>query len=161
MLPYHSDMVGLACEHLRAQDAEPSIAEHDDAIGTCDRHLRRNLKGGSERLGEHSDVGIDVVGYPVQVAFGNSYEIRKSAIPSQYAKHSACRAMAWPSGQARRACMATAVDLSDHALTGEATSGCNADELVAERASESLVTTNELQVRLADTGSKHPDQHLA
>jgi hypothetical protein len=161
VLPYYRDVIGLAREHLRTQIAEPSIAEHDDAIGASDAHLRRDLKRRGERLGEDGDVRIDVVGNPMQVAFGNGQVFRESAVVFEDTEHGPRGTVTRPSPQARVTCPAAAVDLTDDALAGEAPRCRHADELVPEHASKALVAADKLQVGLADAGAEHAHEDFA
>src|SRR5687768_17506547 len=63
-------------------------------------------------------------------------------------------------GAAGFAYPAGAIDLSDHALSRVRARFRHADELVAEHATEPHVTLNQLEIGLADTRPRHPDQHF-
>ena len=148
-------------QHLRAQVAEPAVAEDDDAVVTVDRHLRRNLECRSHRFREDGDVSRHVVRHDVQVALWNGNVIGERAVVIQDPEDGSVRAVRWSAGVARRTRPAAAVDLSDDALAFERARLRDADELVAEHAAESHVAANELKIGLADASAEHTNQHLA
>jgi len=45
-----------ARQYLRAEVAEPAVAENNNTIVMVDRDLRRNLKRRGQRLGKHGHV---------------------------------------------------------------------------------------------------------
>jgi hypothetical protein len=73
MLADNGQVSRLPGEDLRTQVAETTVAEHDDAVGTADRDLSRDLKRRGDWLGEDGNVVWQRVGYGVQVALRHGH----------------------------------------------------------------------------------------
>src|SRR5258706_1471072 len=161
MLPDERHVFRKVCQHLRAQIAQATVAEHDDAVVAMDRHLCRNLKRRGDGFGEDREVGRHLVGDEVQVLLWNGDEVREGAVVIEDAEDGPVRTVRRSSRFARRTGPAAAVDLADDAPAFQRSRLGDADELVAKDTGKSHVPANELHVRVAHTRAKHADEDFS
>lgn len=162
MFPDHQNVVAETRKRLRAEIAEASITEHDDAVILPDLELRWDLKCGRYRFREHSGLVVDRIRHGVQVAFGDREKIREGAIAADDPEHGTMRAVSGVTRDpARIAGPATAIDLADHAAPLEGSPERDADELMSEHTAEAVIAREDLQIGLADAGAEDADEYFS
>ena len=145
-------------QHLRREQAELAVAEHDAVAARLDAHLLEDLEGRGERLREDGDLVGHAGRHRVQVRDRHAHELGEGAVRAQDAHHVARR----DSGGRGRACTRrsgrSAKLISPTTRSPTSAAGPCAtvpDELVAEHAAEAHVALHQLEVGVADTGERH------
>src|SRR5688572_2280230 len=160
MLPDNEHVIGYRREDLGTQIPKPSVTQNDNPVGRGDLELRRNLKRGGNRLGEHGDIVGYRVRHPMEIALRHGDQLGKRAVMVEDAEDGTVGAVGRQAAAAGLTAPAGAIDLADDPLTGIRAGFRDPDELVAEHAAEAHVALNQLEVGLADAGTSYPDQHF-
>ena len=127
----------------------------------ADRDLSGDLKCRGDRLGEDRDLVGQRIGDGVQIALRHRDQIGEGAVVIEDAEHRAVRAVRVQPHAAGLARPARAVDLADDAAAGHRTGFGDADELVTQHAPEPHIALDQLEVGLADAGTRHAHEHFA
>jgi hypothetical protein len=96
----------------------------------------------------------------MQIALGNSDQLRECPVVVQDAENAPLRAVTRAPGQAGLARPAAAVDLADDALLVIDAAKGDADELVSEHTAKALVALDQLQVGFADARLEYADEYF-
>lgn len=113
--PDQQGIVSRGPQHLRAELAQPPIAEHRGPLARVRGQVAQDGKGCRGRLGEDRDLVEQVRGQGVQQGDGAEEILGEDAIPGVHAQDAALLAMGGQAGPAVGAGSAGGVDLSHHA----------------------------------------------
>src|SRR5687768_1411038 len=160
MLPDNEHVIGHRREDLGTQIPKPSVTQNDNPVGRGDLELRRNLKRGGNRLGEHGDIVGYRVRHPMEIALRHGDQLGKRAVMVEDAEDGTVGAVGRQAAAAGLTAPAGAIDLAADPLAGIRAGFRDPDELVAEHPAEAHVALNQLEVGLADAGTSYPDQHF-
>ena len=126
-----------------------------------DQALLENLVSGSDWFGKHGFVCGKRFRNGVQVLLRNRDVFGERSVVPQNSQDGSIRAVCRKAGSAGVAFPATAVNFSDDAPASEAARFCDAYKFVAENSFKTHVPLNELQIGLANSGSKDANQYFA
>ena len=124
-----------------------------DSFGAGDLDLRRDLKRRCHRLREHGNIVRNRVGDAMQIPLRHGDQIGERAVVVEDPEDRAIWTMRRKTAPARLALPAGAVDLAHHPLSCQRTRLSDADELMAQDATEAHVALDQLQVGFTHPGA--------
>jgi hypothetical protein len=139
-------------EHLRGEQAQLAVPEHDAIGAGLDAHLLEDLEGRGEGFGEDGELVGHARGHGVEIRDRHAHELGEGAVGAQDAHHVAAGTVSPQAGRAERAAAAREVDLAHDALADERRRALDdrSDELVSEHAAEAEVALHDLEIGVAD-----------
>src|SRR5262249_50926313 len=163
MPPREHDLGACAGEHLRDEEPELAVAEHDRPRAADAAQLLQDLEGGGQRLREDRGLIGELVGTPMEHASRNRQQVGEGTVGVDDALHPAGRTVARETRPAPGAGSAAEGDLADDPRPDER--GIRRryalpDPLVPGRAAEAEVPAADLEVGAADAGQAHADHRV-